>query len=51
MNNWELTIQKLQTKEGKIYKVTRRYPEYSVAETKIFTKKEEALKQIEEWSK
>lgn len=33
----------------KRYKVTRRLPEMSVAETKIFTTKEEAKKQVEEW--
>jgi|SRR3989344_221046 len=47
MNNWEITIQELQTKEGKKYKVTRRLPEYFIAETKRFISKEEALKQIE----
>ena len=47
MNNWEITIQELQTKEGKKYKVTRRLPEYFIAETKRFISKEEALKQTE----
>jgi len=31
------------------YKVTRRIPELSVAETKIFNSKEEAKQQFEEW--
>ena len=50
MNNREITIQELHTNEGKIYKITRRFSEYPIAETKIFTSKEKALKQIEEWS-
>ncbi len=31
------------------YKVTRRIPELSIAETKIFNSKEEAKRQFEEW--
>lgn len=34
---------------GKKYKVTRRLPELSVAETKIFRSKKEAIKQLNEW--
>lgn len=35
----------------KKFKVTRRLPNLSVAETKIFNSKEEAKKQFEEWLK
>ncbi len=34
---------------GKIYKVTRRIPELSVSETKVFTKKEYAKEQFDDW--
>ncbi|MBI2671351.1 hypothetical protein HYX16_00285 [Candidatus Woesearchaeota archaeon] len=33
----------------KKYKVTKRIPKFSVAGTKFFRSKEEALKQFEEW--
>jgi hypothetical protein len=38
-------------KEGDFvkYKVTRRFVEHYVAETKIFDNKDEALKQFNEW--
>ena len=49
MNNWEVSIIELK-KNGKIkYKVTRRLPTMSVAETKMFNSKEEAMKQLQEW--
>ena len=38
-----------QDESGKRYKVTRRIPELSVAETKIFNSKEKAKLQFEEW--
>lgn len=46
---WEVSIMEIQ--EGKIikYKVTRRIAQLSVAETKIFTSKEEAKQQFEAW--
>ena len=31
------------------FKVTRRIPELTISETKIFNTKEEAMKQFEEW--
>jgi len=34
---------------GTKYKVTRRIPELSVAETKVFSSKERAKEQFEEW--
>jgi len=46
---WEVSIIEF-TEKGKIkYKVTRRLPELSVAETKIFASKNEARRQVEEW--
>jgi len=41
-----LTIKKNGRKK---YKVTRRMPGMSVAETRIFSSKEEAMKQLDEW--
>lgn len=49
LKKWEVSIIEIRTKEGLRYKVTRRLPEMSVAETKIFTSKEEALRQVEDW--
>jgi hypothetical protein len=48
---WEVSIMEFEDEEGKKYKVTRRMPEMSVAETKFFISKEEAKKQFEEWLK
>lgn len=46
---WEITIMELTNSIGKKFKVTRRIPELSVAETKIFRTKEEAKEQVERW--
>lgn len=46
---WEISIMEIESKEGKMYKVTRRMPGMLVAETKIFTSKEKARKQFNEW--
>jgi hypothetical protein len=48
-NGWEITLTELEN-GGKKYKVTRRMPDLTVAETKIFTSREEAIKQFESWS-
>lgn len=45
---WEVSVMELEN-HGKKFKVTRRLPELSVAETKIFATKEDAKKQVEEW--
>ncbi len=42
---WEVSIIELEDDEGIKYKVTRRIPEMSVAETKVFESKEEARNQ------
>ena len=44
--NWEVTIRSL---EDGTYKVTRRLPDYSIAETKIFIDKNDAVRQFQEW--
>ena len=46
---WEVSIIESQNKEGKKFKVIRRFPSMSVAETKVFKTKEEAKKQFKEW--
>jgi len=46
---WEIYIIEFENHDGKKYKVTRRLPNMSVAETKVFKSKEEAKKQFEEW--
>ena len=47
---WEVSIIELENGERK-YKVTRRIPELSVAETKVFSSKEDAKKQFDDWLK
>ena len=48
-DNWELSL--LVFKDSGIvkYKVTRRFPDLSVAETKIFNSMDEARIQLDEW--
>lgn len=48
VKNWEVSIIELENSSKK-YKVTRRLPEQSVADTRIFKTKEEAKKQFNEW--
>jgi len=48
---WEISIMEIEDKEGRKYKVTRRLPEMSVAETKIFSSKEKAIMQFNDWLK
>jgi hypothetical protein len=49
VKRWEVSIMELQNTFGRKFKVTKRLPEMSVAETKIFRSKEEAKRQFEEW--
>ena len=49
IKKWEVSIMELEEENRIKYKVTRRIPELSVAETKIFNSKEEAKQQFEEW--
>lgn len=46
---WEISISEFEDNDGKKYKVTRRLPEMSVAETKIFKSKEKAKEQFAKW--
>ena len=46
---WEVSMSEFETSNGPEWKVTRRLPELTVAETKVFKSKEEAIKQYEEW--
>ncbi len=48
VKKWEISIMEIENEVGKKYKVTRRMPESSVSETKIFRSKEEARKQFDE---
>tara|TARA_Y100000034_G_C6610115_1_gene265669 strand:+ start:300 stop:464 length:165 start_codon:yes stop_codon:yes gene_type:complete len=45
IKEWEISIIKI----GDKYKVARRLPNLSVAETQIFNSKEEAVAQFNEW--
>ena len=49
MKKWEVTISEFESEKGKIFKVTRRYPELLVAETRVFNNKKEALELFYEW--
>jgi len=49
IKKWEISIIEVEDHIEKRYKVTRRLPEFSVAETKVFKSKEEAKKQFDEW--
>ena len=48
---WEISIIELKDNKGKKYKVTRRIPELSIAETKVFMSKKTAKKKFNEWLK
>lgn len=48
-DNWEISLLKFRDNNITKYKVTRRLPELSVAETKIFEDLEEAKNQFESW--
>ena len=48
---WEVSVIELQNCIGRKFKVTRRFPEMSVAETKVFRTKKKASKQFEDWLK
>jgi len=51
VKRWEVSIIELENHIGKKYKVTRRLPEMSVAETVVFMTKKQAKKQFDEWLK
>ena len=46
---WEISILEFQNHKGKKFKVTRRIQDMSVAETKIFKSKRQAIKQFNGW--
>ena len=47
---WDVSISKYETPTGKVWKVTRRMPGVGgVAETRVFTSEEEAIRQYEKW--
>ena len=48
-NKWEVSIIELKKNGKKRYKVTRRMPGLSVAETRMFRTKKKALEQLRNW--
>lgn len=48
---WEVSITEFKNSVGKKFKVTRRLPELSVAETKMFRTKKKAKQQFDDWLK
>ena len=51
VKKWEVSITELQNHTGRKFKVTRRLPEMSVAETKVFTTRKKAKRLLDEWLK
>ncbi|MBD3355087.1 hypothetical protein GF361_03830 [Candidatus Woesearchaeota archaeon] len=49
IKKWEVSIIEIENTIGKKYKVTKKIPEMSVAETKVFRSKQDAKKQFEAW--
>ncbi len=49
INKWEISIMAMETEEGKKDKVTRRFPELNIAETKILENKEKAIELFNQW--
>ena len=49
--SWVVTIIKLVGDNGEYYKVTRRFPEFQVQETKFFRSKKRAEQLFIEWLK
>lgn len=47
-NKWEITIMEIKNSKNR-YKLTKRFPEYKISETKVFESKEQAVKQFNEW--
>ena len=48
---WEISLVELHGQGRKRFKVTRRLPEMSVAETKVFSSKKKAKQLLNEWLK
>ncbi|HLC80764.1 MAG TPA: hypothetical protein VJG31_03245 [Candidatus Nanoarchaeia archaeon] len=48
---WEVSIMRLENSAGIKFKVTRKMPTLYIAETRMFTSKEEAKRQFDEWLK
>ena len=46
---WEMSFIELQNHFGNKFKVTKRIPDLSVAETKVFRSKKKAKKQFDDW--
>lgn len=51
IKKWGVSFIELENLDKKQYKVTRRIPELSVSETKIFEKTEDAKRQFDSWLK
>ncbi len=47
---WEISLMRLRA-NGAQYKVTRRVPSQSIAETRFFQTKRHALRQLHDWLK
>ena len=48
-SKWEVSIIELENSKGRLFKVTRKFPEMSIAETRILRNKEKAKKLFYKW--
>jgi len=51
VKKWEVSFIKLSDGKEKRFKVTRRIPDLSISETRIYKSKKEAKKRFDEWLK
>jgi hypothetical protein len=49
-DNWEVSLISFRIGHSQRYKVTRRFPQLSVAETKVFENIDDAKRQFDEWA-
>lgn len=49
IKKWEISLIELKNNSGKKFKLTRRLPDLSVAETKFFRSKKKAKEQFDDW--
>jgi hypothetical protein len=46
---WEISVLVIHDKSGITYKVTRRYSELSISETRIFRTKDQVISKVVDW--
>ena len=51
IKKWEISFIELKNNVGREFKVTRKIPDLSIAETKVFRSKKRAKKKFDAWLK